>query len=571
MKVQETTREVQQEYPRSVRIDRWRGKTSGRAGSIIPIAYFPLLREDAISGTVNVSVRMEETVKPLMNGVRCKIMAHLWPFSADRRFSGLEQMNASYAGEVNFGGAPTPSFVKRGVYADDPVNQEIWRKLGVHERAGLSINMAVITAYNSIVNKRRGARSEHLPIRDLAEGTLARAFWMDPNRWAVVPDFDQAIMDGEVPLSGRAPISGIGVAQTISVAPVVVGNARETGKTSTVRYDAAGPTATAAAQIQVKMTSNQATEAWPSIFAELEASGVYLSLANIEMARKTAAFARIREQYEGTNDDFVIDLLMSGIRVPPTQLFDPILLGSQTQVFGLQERHATDFANLDKSLTTGMVNFSMPIRTPDIGPGGVVLITCEIVPESLPELGSDHFLYSAFDGLFPDALEDTLDPEKVDIVFNREVDAYHSAPDGVFGYQPLNFRWNRDFARFGGKYWTGATPSNSEERYSFWQVRPTDPNLTEDFYLCPAPFPHDVFADTTADPFEITTLATMQVRGLTVFGEALSEDKGAWEEVYDRVDQSRVVQQAALIMEEEAAAKQQPAPGAAKGDDDAAV
>jgi len=64
---------------------------------------------------------------------------------------------------------------------------------------------------------------------------------------------------------------------------------------------------------------------FPGIFAELESKGIILTLANIEMAKKTAAFAEIRRQMKGLDDDHIIDLLMAGIRVPDVQLAQPIL------------------------------------------------------------------------------------------------------------------------------------------------------------------------------------------------------------------------------------------------------
>jgi hypothetical protein len=565
VKISETTKQTVAPVQRSQRLDRWRGLTSCKAGVIVPLAYFPLLREDSATGMVTVDIKMDETVKPLLNGVRAKVMAHLYPNSADKRFSGIEQLNASYMNIADFGGAPTPPFVEMGTPG---AGSAFTKALGLHWKTGTQVNMAVLRAYNHIINYRRMARSWHIPQRAIGDTTLAEAFWHDANRWAMVPDFDQSMIEGQVPISGAAPVSGFGLKNSFAVVPAAQ-QARETGSSTAVSYANA-----ASSDWTMKVSSAAAATAWPRIYAELETAGVYVSLANIELAKKTQAFAELRQQYEGVNEDYIIDMLMSGIRVPDASLFDPILLGSANGIFGMQERHAMDYENLSESYTTGKVSLRIPVRCPPINPGGLILITLEIVPESLPELGMDAWLEIATPSGYPDYVDDTLDPEKVDLVPNRRIDAYHAGGDSIFGYESLNNKWNRDVARLGGKFKDAETPSVSEERYRVWQVRPTDPKLAEDFYICPSPFPHDVFADTLADPFEVTTLANLRINGNTVFGRRLEEDKMADENVMFGVDVDRIEQQAVQIAEGKKAAQTPAAPAAAtetKGEENGTV
>lgn len=544
MKVLEGAIQSPRPVPQSVRLDRCRGLTSVRAGLVNPVCFFPLLRGDAISGRVNVQVKMSETVKPLLNGVRCKVMAHLVPFTLAGNFFSLEQLNSAYEKQPTYAGSPTPPFIP---VASVPASSEIYDKLGIHLKSGVDHNAYLVRAYNTLINQRRMTRSENLPERAFNDHSLARGFWADPNRWEIVPDFDAKLIDGMVPLSGSAPIKGLGLDNRFTGAFGQNMSIRETGKDTPTQYPFELNSNTAQT-IQMATSSGDPATAWPLIFAELEAAGVGVNLASMAMVQKTVAFAKVREQYAGGNWDFVIDLLMDGLSVPDAALFEPMLLGSASGVFGMMERHATDFENLDKSVTTGMLSLNINVRTPAINPGGVVLVTLEIVPESLPELGADPFLTITDQEEWPHSVRDELDPEKVEIVDNKEIDAYHSQPDGVFGYSFLNYRWQRDFARVGGKFKDGATPSNSEERYRIWQVRPTNPDLTEDFYLCPKPFPHDVFADTAADPFEVVTLATMQIRGRTVFGERLRENTGSYEDIVAEWDTAKIgaVQPAAV-------------------------
>ncbi|WNK14237.1 MAG: major capsid protein [Microvirus sp.] len=562
MKIVEGALQTPRNVERTTRLDRWRGLTSVRAGVINPVAFFPLLREDAISGRINVQIKMQETVKPLLNGVRVKVMAHLVPFTTAGGFWSLEQLNASYEKEADYAGSAPPPFIP---VAAVPASSELYNKLGIHLKAGLMHSTYLVRAYNSLINARRKTRSELLPTRGQNDHRLAQAFWADPNRYEIVPDFDAPLLEGAVPLNGVLEVDGFGVRAAASGA-ITAGEVFRQGSRD-VTYDKSIPTTSTNTGIRVKTPGTAIGSAYSDVTVDL--GGGFVNIADMEAVRKTQAYARLREVYAGYNDDYIIDLLMDGISVPQASLYEPILLGSATGVFGMMERHATDYENLDKSLTTGMVSLSINVRTPPINPGGVVLVTCEIVPESLPELGVDPFLTILDQEEWPHSVRDELDPEKVEIVDNSEIDAYHSQPDGVFGYTRLNYRWMRDFARIGGKFIDGATPSVSEERYRIWQVRPTDPDLTDDFYLCPTPFPHDVFADTAADPFEVVTLGTMQIRGRTVIGPRLNENVGAFEDILSEVDFDRVADKVAgaVVSQQPAQPEGSSAAAAAAGDD----
>ena len=101
------------------------------------------------------------------------------------------------------------------------------------------------------------------------------------------------------------------------------------------------------------------------IWAELtEGGNATMSLADIEQARKTAAFAKMRAAYDGIDDEFIIDLLMQGISVPTEMMKQPMLLGQQTGMFAFAQRYATDSGNLDDTATNGFVQLGYRVRAP---------------------------------------------------------------------------------------------------------------------------------------------------------------------------------------------------------------
>lgn len=537
MRVNEMISTAPMQVEKTVRGDEIRALTSCRAGKIVPLAFVPLLREDAARrGTVRLSLQMSETVHPLMNAVNVTAYAHFVPYMAFDRFReyGLDRFNRAYQKHPEPGTATVVPFFETINFNKDAL---FWKTLGVHWKNGTPINSAPVEAYNAIVNFRRKSRSDKLPERLKTDTTLAEAFWRNPNLWHIVPDFDQASMDGEVQLqfdTSRLDIKSGNYARVQSE----LGGAAD----GTAKYKMFTPATSAGGIAGTPPELVNGVYEWGDrIFAELRDTGVRLSLANIELAKKTAAFAKAREQYSGLDDDHIIDLLMEGIRVPDEALKQPMLLSRRSTIFGYSERHAMDGANLDKSVTTGTTELRLNFRTPPINTGGVIMITLEIVPEALFERMHDAYLGTIDPDRLPNFMRDYLDPEKVDVVQNQFVDVEHSTPTSTFGYAPLNHVWKRSLTRIGGKYYRRNPDVFVEDRQRFWSVEHLNPSLTADFYMV-RDLPHSVFMDTLADAFEVQTSGHVEIVGNTVFGRTLFEDDGHYEHIMDQVDETRIKQ-----------------------------
>lgn len=542
MRLTETIPAAPIQVQKSVRPDEIRCLTSGPAGKILPLAYSPLLREDRVSrGRVRVRVEMMETAEMLMNAINVTCYAHFVPFLAFPQFNGMDSFNRAYKGvPEEEGGQPIDFFPLTGWTG----NAEIYQTMGLHRAGGAGANHSVKTAYNLIVNHRRKARSAKLPMRDLTDGTLAEAFWKHTNMNHIVPDFDQAMIDGEVQLNfaqTQLPVSGIGVSAAHSFETKY---ARETGKTVGTEASWSSPNDMADEHDFVWVKRDPDNPLHPAIFAEMQAEGVTLSLSNIELAKKTAAFAKLRSQFSGLDDDHIIDLLMQGVRVPEAQLTQPILLDRKSTIVGYNRRYATDGANLSESVTSGETFVDLSMVTPPMNTGGIVLITCEVVPEQLFERQKDYFLYASSPEDLPNFTRDYLDPEKVAVVQNDHVDVAHTDPSGTFGYAPLNHQWKRAIPRIGGKYLrSDPNAPFDEDRQKIWAAETVDPTLTEDFYLV-TDLHTKVFADQESDPFEITTLGRLDIVGNTVFGKGLQEATDDYDKLIDQVDTGRIDQEA---------------------------
>lgn len=545
---------------KSVRSAKGRVLTSGDAGRILPLKYEWLHREDGVrSGKIRMNVEMMETSEMLMNGVGVTLYAHFVPMLAFDRFNGsMDELNRSYKKENGAAGSVVPFFEKNklatttgnvstfgmgdSTFNPSTFDTAAWsshhvhtflQTMGIHTQSE-NYNTTIVEAYNAIVNHRRKARSKSLPLRNAFDHTLADAFWINNGMQNIVPDYDQNLIDGQVTLAGltfQAPIKAPRATR--------YNLSRDADGNSGHAFDSG---AWSPAQTGTDIIDEGDMFLFDEIYAELSTGGnATMSLADIDQAKKTAAFAKLRAKYDGIDDEHVIDLLMSGIRVPEEALKQPILLGRQRAMIGFNQRYATDGANLDKSATNGMATIDMSFRTPAMNTGGVIMITAEIVPEQLWERKKDYFLYTTDPDTLPNYLSDVLDPEKVAVVKNDHADVNHATPDGTFGYAPLNHEWQRDAVNVGGKYYRPANDAFDEDRAKIWTAESTNPTLNEDFYLCSG-LHKKVFADQVSDSFEITCLTDMQIVGNTVFGAGLQETDATsdYDTITSQVDSSRI-------------------------------
>lgn len=548
---------------KSVRRLDCRSLTSMPAGKVVPIYAFPLLREDRLSmSRFRLNFEMMETAELLMNPVNVSVRAYLVPNLAFDRFNGIDQLNRSYMKQPETDGGVVTPFFQTMAFAR--ATNEIMTRLGLHAREGQLINTAYVEAYNQIWNYRVANRSPDIAKRALSDVTLAKAFWLHTQFAHIVPDFDQATIDGEVPLnvtSQALRLTGLGIAGNNTSAPIAGAAVRETQhpgvNAGTVTYPNSlkiGPTMNATdAQFYVRMASN-IPSSYPQVFAEMAEMGITVSLSNIELARKTQAFAALRRQYTGHTDDYIIDLLMSGVTVPEQAWRQPILLGQKDTIFGMAKRYASDSVDLTASVVNGGTFVDLAITTPTCPTGGVVMITAEVTPEQIFERQQDPYVFISDTEMLPEFLRDTLDPEKVEVVENQYIDVDHATPTATFGYAPLNHKWNHAGAHIGGKFYRPEVDAAfDEDRQRIWAVETANPTLSEDFYLC-SNMHTKIFVVTDQDPFEAVLRGIAAIQGNTVFGALLLEASDDYAEILgeaplDRIDKPASAEMNALPVE----------------------
>lgn len=526
--------------PRTMRHQTARALTSLPAGKMVPIAAFPLLREDTLrSGRIRQSFELNETAEILMNAVNVHVRAYLVPMLVLERFNGsMDQLNLSYEGKPPLEGEAVVPYIETQAFGAHGTNK-VYQYLGLHGRTDQLVNTAYLEAYNQIWNFRAKNRSPKLALRTRLQTDLAPAFWSHDRFRHIVPNFDQAAIDGEVTLNvvnSKLPVKGIGV-QTGAITYNSAETVKETGG-GTASYANSYQSNEANKKLVMKAT---AANGAPAVFAEMAANGITVSLSNIELAKKTQAFAKLREQYN-QHEDWVINLLMDGITIPDQFYKQPMLLAERKTIFGMAKRYASDAGNLTESVVNGATFLDLSIQTPRIGVGGIVMIVAEITPDQLFERQEDPFLAANSVNDLPQFLRDYLDPEKVDVVKNGRIDVDHATPNATFGYEPLNARWNIDAPRIGGRFYRPEVNAGfDEDRQRIWAVETVNPTLGPDFYLC-TNIHTKPFAVTTGDVAEVVTQGELFIEGNTVFGGHLIEATDDYDKVMAEAPQDRIVQ-----------------------------
>lgn len=531
-------------FQRSIRPDEATTMTSGRAGVVQPVGYIPLLRGDSASGRFSIDINLAEMPKPILNTVNMRVDAWFIPKASLPYFSGMDEFLHAYHGEpmtrLGTGVSTGADFFNIIENADvtTVANSDFAKSMGWHLVDGLKHNTDLIDSFSMLYNFRLAAHSSKLTRKSYASEDLAdalalpRAFWPSIPHASMVPDYERALVVGNLDLdliSGSLPVDGLGYDQSSALNTTGANFTYNDGTASgAVRWKGIGT----GSPLQWDSTSTlmDIDNGVPQVFAQMAGQIMGTSLAAIDKGRETVQFAKLVAAKRGNDHtgfsagDVVMADLMRGFRVEESMYRRPWLLDSKRVIFGLNERHATDGASLADSVTTGMASATLSLNVPMQETGGTIMFTVEVVPDRLDERMADEFTMIKATSELPDALRDVQRLEPVDIVRNRRLDAKHTNPSSIYGYEPMNNQWNRRFLRLGGKFYQSdpAVPA-TEARAALWQTGLQNPSFNSDHWLCPANLPHAVFSDTLGDAWEAVCRHSVRIAGLTQIGDPMVE------------------------------------------------
>lgn len=561
--------------------------SSGDPGLVIPVDYIPLLRGDSLSGQFAIDIDLAEMPKPLLNGVVGHVQAWYVPKLAFPQFTGNDEFMHSYQGTpikaLGAADRTPPSFftVLDSAQSGTVASSAFYKTLGLHRPASTSFNTELIDAFVTIYNYRLAGLSSKLARKKYAVEDLDEAIELPPAIWPsirygrVVPDYEEALIVGSMeidlpagglPLDGKGLVSlkdgAAGLTQRLIRAsdrqPITGENAGSGDGASGLAYKGTGSSVDGGKFTAKHRTggSNQSPQYQdvPAVYdpngalevllddvlVEAEGQGISLSVASFDKARVRQAMAKARAAYAGTDytgflpEAALAAELMQGWRIPDHKYREPWLLDQARVSFGMIERHATDGASLDQSVSQGRASASLRLNVPANDYGGCVIITLEVYPERVEERQSDEWLFIDSTSKLPDALRDIQREVPVDTVLNRRLDAKHTTPNALYGYEPMNDVWNRRKMRLGGQFYQ-ATPGTAwtEARSQIWMPEVVDPVFGTSHYLAPKPFPKNVFSYQDNPAFEFTCRHQCVIVGLTQIGDVLRENNDDFEAVSD--------------------------------------
>jgi hypothetical protein len=500
------------------------------AGNAIPTSMDYVGPNESGVGNVALNVQMMETSEPITNAVHATAMTYLVPFTAFEQFNGSEEeAMRRYEGKESLITGNVEPFFNTNKYwngtavvtdtdastwdtAGGNGRSEFYKTLGLHTQK-TTINNSYVQAYNIVQNHRRRARSPQLAERNEFDHTIAEAFWPNSGNSMIVADYDEAVNQGEVTLDGLT-----------FKAPLVSFGSSTDGDYKTPR---AATSDTVVGTYEAPDGTESSGRLFETMWAELSTGGnATMSLADIAQGRLIAEYAKKRANMSGQSEEYIIDLLMRGIMPSSAVSRLPILVGMGKGIFSMNQRYATDAANLEDSVTNGMVNINYRCAVPRTKLGGVLVTQLEVAPEQVWERKKDYFLYTTDAGKLPNALRDHLQiegGEGVKVVTKDHLDVNHSTPDAILGYAPLNFEHRINDVRIAGKFYRPASDSTYvEERSRIWSSEAANPSLNTDMYLC-TNVHKKVFADQVSDSLEYTLVSDFNLRTDIQFGDRLQE------------------------------------------------
>lgn len=513
--------------------------SSNDAGKALPVAMDYVGPDESGVGNVAMNVQLAETAEPITNAVHANAMTYLVPFTAFSQFQGSEEeAMRRYEGkeslitgnvepffEVNkfYNNSTDQVYTGSGVQTWDTTTapeygplSDFFQTLGIHTEAS-SMNSSYVQAYNIVQNHRRRARSPQLAERNEFDHSLAEAFWPNSGNNMIVADYDEAVLNGEVTLSSltqQLPIKAPARYQPSTGNVYAANNGSYSSSTEVSEIPVSGA------------DEDGSVFDFRGMYADLGDSVSKLNLAELAQSKLIVEYAKKRSAMSGQSEEYIIDLLMRGIMPTSAVSRLPILVGMGKGIFSMNQRYATDAANLDDSVTNGMVNLSYRCAIPRTKLGGILVTQLEVAPEQIWERKKDYFLYTTDAGKLPNALRDHLQiegGEGVATVTKDHLDVNHSTPDAILGYAPLNHEYRVNAVQVGGKFYRPASDATYvEDRSRIWTNESANPSLNTDHYLC-TNLHKKVFADQVSDSLEYTAVTDFKLRTNIQFGDRLQE------------------------------------------------
>lgn len=466
-------------------------------GELIPCACYEVLPGDTVQQASHALVRASPMLAPVMHPVHVRV--HSWfvpyriiwddwekfitggPDGMDASVYPTRSINPSVGGLADYLGVPTDGALKTVSALPFRAYALIWNEWYRDQDLQTALVISTASGNDTTTN-----------------GALQNVCW-EKDYFTSARPWEQKGPAVSIPLTGNAPISGIGTRGTqAGTAGVAVRESSGADPTYALSVDMSA----APANNFVGRITNGGANWRPDIFADLSAvSGV-----SINDLREALAIQRFEEARARYGSRYVEYLRYLGVRSSDARLQRPEYLGGGRQTIQFSEVLQTA-----PDATTGFVG---TLRGHGISAmrsrrfrrffeeHGVVLTLLSVKPKTMYSQGMRRMWNRR---VKEDFWQKELQHIGQQEVLNKEVYSPHATPDGVFGYQDRYDEYRREESSVAGEFRT-----NTLNYWHFAREFASDPALNATF-VSSVPTER-TFASASTDVLQVMAMHSIQAR-----------------------------------------------------------
>lgn len=393
-------------------------------GKLVPVGLQEALPGDTWQLHTSALIRVLPLAAPVMHPTRVRLHHFFVPHRLTWTGSGTFEEFITGGDDGN--DAQTIPTVTRGTGT-----KNILDYMGVPANASLDVNSLPMRAYNLIWNEYYRDQDLQAEVTTGNFGLLNCAWEQD--YFTSARPFTQKGDDVTLPLGTSAPVTGIG--KLTSTFPSSTTPVRETdGGTPTYASSALSLGSVSNQQFHIEEDPNNA--GFPNIRADLSAAGAI----NVNDFRRAFALQRYKEARARYGSRYTEYLRYLGVTPSDARLQRPEYLGGGTQLINFSEvlQTGSEATVGDTGYGVGdMYGHGMAAMRTNrvrrfIEEHGYILTLMSVRPKTMYiDAVPKHFFYENKEDLYQKELEYIGQQE----IYNKEVNAGHTTPEGVFGYQ----------------------------------------------------------------------------------------------------------------------------------------
>lgn len=475
-------------------------------GELVPCGITEVLPGDSIQHSVSALVRCAPMLAPIMHPVEVRFhswfVPHRLTWSSWENFitGGPDGLNASAFPTITIGGGSGAAVGSLADYLGVPT--------GVNN---IVVSALPFRAYGLIWNEwYRDQDLQTALTVSLADGAdsttntaLQNCAW-EKDYWTSARPWEQKGASVGIPLTGTAPVTGIGFSGSMTMSVPTAGAIRETNLTGQTYANASNDwTAVANTDsLWVKADSATGTTAKPQIFADLSSA----TAVTINALRQATALQRYQEARARYGSRYPEYLAYLGVRSSDARLARPEYLGGgrQTIQFSevLQTGPGTDPVGDLKGHGIAAMRSNRYRRF--FEEHGYLITVVSVKPKTIYASGLIRHWNRR---VKTDFWQKELEHIGQQAILNKEVYAAHASPDATFGYQDRYDEYRRNESTIAGEF-----RSTTLDFWHMARIFGSTPALNSTFVSC-VPTKRN-FAVTTEDCLYIHAKHSMQARRL---------------------------------------------------------